>query len=95
MPFYVVEQKGVPGKRLVEADKPAGALNHVVENQFDVKRVDGRELIDAWQECGGAERAGGPLPEPEEKSDGDENQSSDEQDGNQPASNGDDDNPVT
>lgn len=67
MPFYIVEQKGVPGKRLVEADKPAGALNHVVENQFEVKRVDGRDLIDAWQECGGAERAGGPLPEPEPK----------------------------
>lgn len=66
-PFYVVEQNGVPGKRLVEADKPAGALNHVVENQFEVKRVDGRDLIDAWQECGGAERAGGPLPEPEPK----------------------------
>lgn len=70
-PFYVVEQNGVPGKRLVEADKPAGALNHVVENQFEVKRVDGRDLIDAWQECGGAERAGGPLPEEKNDDGGD------------------------
>ncbi len=65
MPFYTVEQKGVPGKRLIEAEKPAGAVNHVVEDQFIVKRVDGRELLDAWQECGGqAERAGGPVPDP-------------------------------
>jgi|JI10StandDraft_1071094.scaffolds.fasta_scaffold599618_1 hypothetical protein len=78
MPFYTVEQKGVPGKRLIEAEKPAGAVNHVVEDQFIVKRVDGRELLDAWQECGGqAERAGGPAPSGKE-----DNQADDGDDGN-------------
>ncbi len=66
MPFYVVEQRGVPGKRLVEADKPASALNHVIADSFTCKKVDGRELLDAAKECV-VEIAGGPKEEPEEQ----------------------------
>ena len=47
MPFYIVKQAGVEGQRLVEADKPAGALNHVIGDSFTATKVDGRELIDA------------------------------------------------
>lgn len=45
--FYFVEQRGVPGARLIEAERPASAINHVVDGAFSAKRVDGRELIDA------------------------------------------------
>ena len=47
MPFYLVTQKGVPGGRLVEAEKPGQALQYVIGTQFDTRRVDGRELLDA------------------------------------------------
>jgi hypothetical protein len=47
MPFYLVTQKGIPGGRLIESEKPQGALQHVIADQFEVKRVDGRELLDA------------------------------------------------
>lgn len=71
MPFYVVEQKGVPGKRLVEADKPASALSHVVQGSFTITKVDGRELLDAVMndKCV-VEVAGGPKePDPEPAAD--------------------------
>ena len=68
MPFYLVEQKGVPGARLVEADKPAGALNHVIEDTFDVKRVDGRELLEAAKQYE-AEVAGVKPKEPDDSED--------------------------
>ena len=45
--FYLVEQRGVPGARLIEAERPASAINHVVDDAFSAKRVDGRELLDA------------------------------------------------
>lgn len=45
--FYIVEQRGVPGARLIEAERPASAINHVTEGAFTVKRVDGRDLLDA------------------------------------------------
>lgn len=45
--FYLVEQRGVPGARLVEAERPASAINHVIDGAFSAKRVDGRELLDA------------------------------------------------
>lgn len=47
MPFYTVEQKGVPGIRLVEAPRADSALKHVVEDAFTVVQVDGRALLDA------------------------------------------------
>lgn len=50
MPFYKIEQRGVPGLRLVEADTPAQARNHVVNGAFTTTKVDGRELIDAAKE---------------------------------------------
>lgn len=50
MPFYLVTQKGVPGGRLVEADKPGQALQFVIAQTFDAKRVDGRELLEAARE---------------------------------------------
>ena len=65
MPFYLVKDKESGAKRLVEADKPQGALNHVIGTRFDCDRVDGRELLDAAKECE-VEVAGGPLPEPDE-----------------------------
>lgn len=65
MPIYIVEQRGVPGKRLVEADKPQGAINHVISDAFTCRKVDGRELIDAFKECGDLEVAGGPILQPE------------------------------
>lgn len=46
MPIYLVTQKGVPGERLVEADKPQQALNYVIGSSFETKRIDGRELVD-------------------------------------------------
>ena len=61
MPFYLIEQRGVPGKRLVEAEKPQGAINHVIADAFTCRKVDGRELLDAFKECGDAEVAGGPV----------------------------------
>ena len=64
MPFYLIEQKGVPGKRLVEAGKPATALEHVIGDSFTVTKVDGRALLDAAKECE-VEVAGAPDPEPE------------------------------
>lgn len=45
--FYLVEQRGVPGARLIEAERPASAINHVIDGAFSAKRVDGRELLDA------------------------------------------------
>ena len=60
-PFYVVEQRGVPGMRLVEAEKPQGAINHVIADAFTCRKVDGRELLDAFKKCGDAEVAGGPV----------------------------------
>lgn len=68
MPIYIVEQRGVPGKRLVEADKPQGAINHVISDAFTCRKVDGRELIDAFKECGELEVAGGPIAQPEPES---------------------------
>jgi len=50
-PFYTVEQTGVPGVRLVEADKPAQALHHVIEDTFTVKKVDGAELLAAAKQA--------------------------------------------
>lgn len=50
MPFYKVEQRGVPGLRLVEADTPAQARNHVVNGAFTTTKVEGRDLIDAAKE---------------------------------------------
>ena len=69
MPIYVVEQRGVPGKRLVEAEKPQGAINHVIADAFTCRKVDGRELLEAFKECGDLEVAGGPVAtvEPEEQ----------------------------
>jgi hypothetical protein len=68
MPFYLVEQKGVPGARLIEADKPAGAINHVVGDTFSAKRVEGRELLDAAKnydvEVAGDNKPSEPKPEP-------------------------------
>jgi len=37
----------VPGARLIEAERPASAINHVIDGAFSAKRVDGRELLDA------------------------------------------------
>lgn len=67
MPIYIVEQRGVPGKRLVEADKPQGAINHVISDAFTCRKVDGRELIDAFKECGDLEVAGGPILQPDQE----------------------------
>lgn len=64
MPFYLIEQRGVPGRRLVEAEKPQTALNHVIEDAFTVKRVTDRELVDAAKELE-IEVAGAPKVEPE------------------------------
>lgn len=47
MPFYIITLKGVPGFRLVEADKPQQARDHVIADMIEVKRVENRELIDA------------------------------------------------
>lgn len=62
--FYLIEQRGVPGARLIEAERPAGAINHVVDGAFTAKRVDGRELLDAAKlyevEIAGVKA--GPLP---------------------------------
>lgn len=65
MPFYLVEQKGVPGARLVEAEKPAGAINHVIGSTFTAKRLQDRDLIDAARTYD-VEVAGAPVLEPEE-----------------------------
>lgn len=37
----------MPGARLIEAERPASAVNHVVDGAFSAKRVEGRELLDA------------------------------------------------
>lgn len=66
MPIYLVEQKGVPGARLIEAEKPAGAINHVIDSSFTAKRLDGRELLDAAKlydlEVAGVKPADPPPP---------------------------------
>lgn len=64
MPFYLIEQRGIPGERLVEAEKPQTALNHIIEDSFTVRRVTDRELIDAAKRCE-VEVAGAPKVEPE------------------------------
>lgn len=64
MPFYLIEQRGVPGERLVEAEKPQTALNHVIENAFTVRRVSDRDLIEAAKRCD-IEVAGAPKVEPD------------------------------
>ncbi|WP_375188468.1 hypothetical protein [Sphingobium yanoikuyae] len=95
MPFYLVEQKGVPGVRFVEADKPATAINHVVGDSFSCTRVDGRDLVNAARqyEC---ELAGGPKaspePEPEKLNGTDEPQPAAVNGADEPAV---DDEPVT
>ena len=48
--FYLIEQRGVPGARLVEADTPAKAKGHVVDGAFTVTRLEGRALIEAAKE---------------------------------------------
>ncbi len=64
MPIYLVEQKGIPGARLVDAEKPQGAINHVVDSLFTCKRVDGRQLLDVAK-LYELETAGAPKEEPE------------------------------
>lgn len=66
MPFYKVEQKGVPGIRLVEAPRADSALKHVVEDAFEVTQVDGRALLDAAKAVNNnIEIAGAPREAPE------------------------------
>mgnify|MGYP000846789746 CR=1 FL=1 len=64
MPFYLIEQRGIPGERLVEAEKPQTALNHIIEDSFTVRRVTDRELVDAAKRCE-IEVAGAPKVDPE------------------------------
>lgn len=64
LPFYLIEQRGIPGERLVEAEKPQTALNHIIDDSFTVRRVTDRELIDAAKRCE-VEVAGAPKLEPE------------------------------
>jgi hypothetical protein len=67
MPFYLIEQRGIPGERLVEAEKPQTALNHIIEDSFTVRRVTDRELVDAAKRCE-IEVAGAPKVDPEPES---------------------------
>ncbi len=64
MPFYIITLKGVPGFRLVEADKPQQARDHVIADMIEVKRVENRELIDAAKQVE-PEVAGLPQAHPE------------------------------
>lgn len=68
MPIYLVEQRGVPGGRLVEATKPASAIEHVVQDCFICKRIDGRDLIEAARKYE-LEVAGAPKEAPEPDAD--------------------------
>ena len=67
MPFYLIEQRGVPGDRLVEAARKDSALKHVIEDAFTVTEVDGRALLDAAKRCeieiAGVKPAAEPEPE--------------------------------
>ena len=67
MPIYSVTQTGSLGlPRMVEATKPAEALNHVIADTFVVERVDGRDLIELTKAGVALETAGeAPNEEPE------------------------------